>query len=202
MPDSWQYAGFRSPRYTQTPNDLFDELLAPGRLTEAELRVLLYIIRRTFGFNKDADAISLSQLSDGIVTRDGRRLDYGAGVQRKAAGRAVAGLEAKGIIVAARHSSPERGHETTVYRLRWRDGESPQGPEDPRVGSVGPQGRVPPALPVGSTEPPQNTSPNDSQTKEAPAAEFTPLDEEIMRRLRITPDEYRAIRRSQPPPAE
>ena len=36
---------------------LFDELLP--YLSEAELKVLLYIVRRTFGFKKEADAISV-----------------------------------------------------------------------------------------------------------------------------------------------
>ena len=45
MPEStdYQFQGFQSPRYTPTPDELFDELLAPSRLTEGELQVLLYI---------------------------------------------------------------------------------------------------------------------------------------------------------------
>jgi hypothetical protein len=43
-----RFKGFLSPRYTQVPDELFDELMA--YLSGAELKVLLYIIRRTFGF--------------------------------------------------------------------------------------------------------------------------------------------------------
>ena len=118
---AYQFGGFQNPRYTPTPDELFDELLAPGRLTEGELRVLLYIVRRTFGWKKDSDAISLSQLTDGIIRKDGTRLDWGAGVQRAAASRAVQGLERKGIILAARSHSAARGHETTTYQLRMAD---------------------------------------------------------------------------------
>jgi hypothetical protein len=126
MPD-YQFKGFSSPRYTPTPDELFDELLAPGVLTEAELRVLLYIVRRTFGWKKEADAISLRQLSEGIVRRDGTRLDYGAGVGRAAASRASKSLEAKGIIRAAR-SAPIEGQDTeiTVYSLVMAEGEYPK----------------------------------------------------------------------------
>src|SRR3954468_20704663 len=111
----YRFVGFVAPRYTPTPDELFDDLLAPGVLTEAELRVLLYIVRRTFGWKKDSDAISLSQLTGGIVRRtlgwkkdsdaislsqltggivrrDGTRLDWGAGVRRPAAVRAIRGL--------------------------------------------------------------------------------------------------------------
>lgn len=116
-----QFGGFTAPRYTPTPDQLFDELLEPGYLTEAELRVLLYIIRRTFGWKKEADAISLKQLSQGIVRRDGTRLDWGAGVGRAAASRASKSLEAKGIIRARRSPVSQAGDsdepETTVYTL-------------------------------------------------------------------------------------
>ncbi len=45
-----RFKGFISPRYTQVPDALFDELMA--YLSGAELKVLLYIIRRTLGFKK------------------------------------------------------------------------------------------------------------------------------------------------------
>lgn len=51
------------PNYTQIPNALFD-LMADKEagLTEAELRVLLAVARKTFGWHKKRDKISLSQL--------------------------------------------------------------------------------------------------------------------------------------------
>jgi hypothetical protein len=115
----FHYEGFSSPNGTIVPDDLFD-VLAP-ELGEAELRVLLYIIRRTFGFKKSSDAISLSQMVDGIKTRDGRVLDRGAGVAKSAAARAVSGLTGKGIVTASRRRSAERGHEATVYSLRFSE---------------------------------------------------------------------------------
>src|SRR3954447_25987413 len=97
---SYRFSGFVTPRYTPTPDQLFDELLAPGLLTEAELRVLLYIVRRTFGWKKDCDDISLSQITRGIVRRDGTRLDWGAGVAKSTAVRAIKGLVEKSVILA------------------------------------------------------------------------------------------------------
>lgn len=47
------------PNYTQIPNALLD--LMP-KMTESELRVTLAIARKTFGWGKRADRISLSQL--------------------------------------------------------------------------------------------------------------------------------------------
>lgn len=49
-----------APTYTQTPNDLFDHWLP--LLGEVELKVLLVIMRKTFGWHKTRDKISISQL--------------------------------------------------------------------------------------------------------------------------------------------
>src|SRR2546423_9842309 len=55
-----RFEPFQGPNYTLVPDEVFDRLLP--ELTGAELKVLLYIIRRTFGFKKDADSISLAQM--------------------------------------------------------------------------------------------------------------------------------------------
>jgi|GEM_PF-6482694 len=49
-----------APNYTQTPNALFDEWLPKLKLVE--LRVLMVILRKTFGWHKIRDRISLTQL--------------------------------------------------------------------------------------------------------------------------------------------
>jgi hypothetical protein len=77
-------------------------------------KALSYIARRTIGFAKDADAISLTQICDGITTRDGRRLDYGTGLSRSAAVRALGELEAKGYVSIDRGG----GAEVNNYRLK------------------------------------------------------------------------------------
>ena len=118
--DAYRFAGFAEPNYTQIPDIFFDEVMC--HLTEAELRVALYIMRRTFGFKKRADAISFSQFLKGITTRDGRRLDHGCGIAgRTNLTRALKGLEDKGIIVARRSVSAKGDAQTTVYELRFRD---------------------------------------------------------------------------------
>jgi hypothetical protein len=111
----YRFGGFASPTYTQVPDALFDELLP--QLTESELKVLLYIIRRTFGFKKASDDISLKQLVEGITTHDGRQLDHGAGVSKTSAVRGVNGLIEKQIIIAVRNRSKVKGDEPTTYQL-------------------------------------------------------------------------------------
>jgi hypothetical protein len=48
--DEHQFTGYASPNYTPVPDELFDEQLPD--LSGAELKVLLYVIRRTFGFKR------------------------------------------------------------------------------------------------------------------------------------------------------
>src|SRR3712207_6398095 len=79
--ESWTFHGVTSPNTTQVPDQYLDELLP--LLSGAELKVLLYIPRRTFGFKKSSDNISLSQMLNGIRTQDGRILDYGVGLTKK-----------------------------------------------------------------------------------------------------------------------
>ena len=118
QPTPAAFDGFASPNFTQVPDELFDVLMP--QLSDAELRVLLYIVRRTFGFKRDTDAISLSQMVSGITTREGQVLDRGTGLSKATVARGLAGLRVKGVILAERRSSVQRGHEATTYHLRFK----------------------------------------------------------------------------------
>jgi len=132
---AYRFRGFRSPRYTQVPDEAFDELMAA--LTPAEFKVMMYIIRRTFGFKKDSDAISLSQIVQGVRTTDGRVLDRGTGLSKSGAVKAIRGLLGKEVIVTVRRMSQTHGHEATVYQLHFADGQSFFPPvADPRRGPL------------------------------------------------------------------
>ena len=110
-----KFPGFRKPNYTMVPDELFDELMP--ELTGAELKVLLYVIRRTFGFKKGSDRISKSQLESGIQRSDGSVLDNGTGLSRRAIRLAIDGLVNKNVLLKCSHDSEEKGHETTEYAL-------------------------------------------------------------------------------------
>jgi hypothetical protein len=114
------FSGFHFPNYTPVPDQVFDELLTV--LTGAELKVLLYICRRTFGFKKESDNISLNQMLHGLVKKDGTRLDNGTGLSKPTLLKALRDLQDKGIIESTRRSSDTYGDEATNYRLRFSDG--------------------------------------------------------------------------------
>lgn len=112
---NWQFSGFALPAYTSVPDQLFDELMP--HLSGAELKVLLYIVRRTFGFKKNSDNISLSQMVNGIKKQTGEVLDQGTGLGKASVARALNSLEQKRIILRHRRSSEKNGDEATTYTL-------------------------------------------------------------------------------------
>lgn len=87
-------------------------------LTEAEFKCLCYICRRTFGFRKEADAISLNQMSQGIKTRDGKVIDRGTGLSKRSVQNALSFLVKACIVEVRKRVSQEGEYETNVYSLR------------------------------------------------------------------------------------
>ncbi len=114
-----RFKGFAKPNTTPTPDEVFDRFMPD--ISHAELKVLLYIIRRTFGFKKQADAISLKQISEGIITKAGKRLDSGAAVDRRTAMRAVKHLEEIGAISIRRARTEDGYNYVNIYSLRFRE---------------------------------------------------------------------------------
>jgi len=53
---------FQSPNFTQVPNDFFDEFLP--ELDKAELKVLLVVIRGTFGYHRNEVEISSREMAE------------------------------------------------------------------------------------------------------------------------------------------
>lgn len=147
-PPDWEhFAGVYPPNYTQIPDDFLD-FIAPF-LSPAELRVALYIMRRTFGFKKDADAISVGQICHGIVTQDGRRQDCGTQLSRTSVMDALRGLLAKHLICKAPQQD-ERGSLPTVYVVNVRGtAERTPGYEKAAQGST--PGRTPGVQPRAPT---------------------------------------------------
>ena len=128
--DFERFTGFQDPTTTPVPDLLFDRIMP--HLNESELKVMLYIIRRTYGFKRRVDTISLNQLATGITKRDGTILDYGTGLSRSTVKRAVRSLKAKNLIIAVRNTDPVRGNRPTAYALNREH--TPRVTNGPRVG--------------------------------------------------------------------
>ena len=59
--------------FTRIHNDILDAL-AKSHLTGQEIRILLFLLRKTYGWNKKEDAISLSQFADGIGLKHSQKV--------------------------------------------------------------------------------------------------------------------------------
>ena len=71
--------------FTKVPNSLYDAILSQ-KLSITQERALLYIIRKTYGFNKPDDQISINKMAEDT------------GFTRQAMMNAVRDLEKMGII--------------------------------------------------------------------------------------------------------
>jgi flagellar biosynthesis/type III secretory pathway M-ring protein FliF/YscJ len=94
-------------------------------LSEAELKTLLYLIDKTFGYDKEeGDAISLSQMTDGVVKKDKEngkeiRIDWGVGVKRKALLDALMMLELLGLVQVIRGKKENSNeNKTNMYKVK------------------------------------------------------------------------------------
>jgi phage replication O-like protein O len=123
------FPGFQFPTTTPVPDEVFDVLMP--QLSGAELKVLLYICRRTFGFKKESDTISLHQIAHGITTRDGRVLDNGTGLCKRHVIRALKVLEKKNIIKVIRKADETGLNDVNTYSLNMRETESGVGTKCP-----------------------------------------------------------------------
>jgi hypothetical protein len=90
------------PNSTQIPNVILDKILP--LIPEAEGKCLLYICRRTYGFQKQRDRISLTQFVGGIVSRENEVLDYGTGLSRPTVVEALKHLSSAGLIKVIREN--------------------------------------------------------------------------------------------------
>jgi len=145
------------PNSFQCPNVIVDELLP--ELSGSELKVLLYIVRRTFGFQRDSDNISLSQMLNGIRKSSGELLDCGVGIKdKKTLLAALRTLSDKALILTTRRSSVEKGNEPTAYQLNLHAATF-VGKIPPPLAEKFPQGdggEIPPS-PRGKNPPTQNS---------------------------------------------
>lgn len=96
--------------FTTIPDHFLSQIMT--ELSASELRVMLYIYLHTLGYGKLNDAISYDQFLNGVTTRDGRKLDKGAGVCRRSLIPALATLEARGLI-----SRQKQGYRAATIKL-------------------------------------------------------------------------------------
>lgn len=103
------------PNSFQVPNALIDLFLL--KLTEFELKIYLIIIRKTKGWNKDFDAISISQFIRILSIKDQRTVK-----------RAIKGLIVKNLIIRVDQIGKESKFAINLYPLHTNEGTHPNAP--------------------------------------------------------------------------
>ncbi len=103
---------------TPVPNAFLD--LWMGSMGKAEVKVYLYLIRRTLGFQKSKDDISLSQFCTGMRDSRGKVLNRGTGLNRRTVIQALKNLESQGLIASENH--PKNPMRSKTYYLAGQIG--------------------------------------------------------------------------------
>lgn len=81
-PEPGKFSGFPDPEenWSKLPHVLIDAL--PLIETVGELKIILYILRHTWGYHDDEKRISLDEFENGRKRKDGVRIDNGTGLRR------------------------------------------------------------------------------------------------------------------------
>lgn len=96
------FPGFWHPKeeqgFTQLPHELIDLL---PRLSDAELRIILYLFRHTWGFQEfdKMKKITIDEFMHGRKRRDGTRMDEGTGLSDRGVKNGIARALKRGFIV-------------------------------------------------------------------------------------------------------
>lgn len=112
------FIGFTIPNYTLVPDEVFDFLLS--LLSGSEIKTLLYITRRTFGYSKESENISLKRMLKGYIDKDRNIIDNGVGLTKPSLLKTLRSLSKNKIIIKEKQFSKERGDEPTNYRLNFK----------------------------------------------------------------------------------
>ena len=94
------------------------------KLSGSEFKVLWYILRHTYGWQKDSDSISYRQFRYGIKKKDGTWLDRGTGLSFTSIKKAIDGLIGMGFIEVEKTRDKKGRQSITLYRPRFKKMES------------------------------------------------------------------------------
>ena len=106
------------PNTCQVPNVILDHWMAT--LSDSELRVVMYAVRRTYGFGRKTNKISVPQFAHGLTDNEGEVLDRGTGLSERSVYRAVNSLVGKDILRERRNRGKDGGERSKSYSLNLR----------------------------------------------------------------------------------
>lgn len=129
MSEETRFAGFDDPseNWVKLPKAIYENL--DRFTTMAEMKVVLYVLRHTWGYGDDWKAMSTDEIANGRKRKDGTRLDAGTGMNKQqvldGAQRAV-----DNGWLRIWHDASDKGRQVKYYMLARKDVEqTPPGEE-------------------------------------------------------------------------
>lgn len=123
--DDGVFPGFYDPRlydgFTKLPNEFIEEELCNIN-SVAELKVILYVMRHTWGFQEydELKKITIEEFANGRYRKDGTRLDNGTGLKLTAVKDGIRKAVQHGyLVIDFDKSNPWRVKK--LYRLKLRE---------------------------------------------------------------------------------
>jgi len=114
------FSGFAPPveNWSKLPHELIDAL--PLIETIGEMKVILYVLRHTWGYQDEEKRITLDEFCDGRKRRDGSRLDNGTGLSKPTV---IDGIEraVKHGFLEVETDERDKGRVKKLYRLTSSD---------------------------------------------------------------------------------
>lgn len=129
MGKNWKFAGFDDPEenWVKLPKAIYENLARFS--SEAELKVVLYVLRHTWGYGDDYKALSVNDICHGRRRRDGSQIDNGTGLQPQAVRDGIQRAIDHGFLRVWLDDS-DAGRQTKYYMLARSDVEEvPPGTE-------------------------------------------------------------------------
>jgi phage replication O-like protein O len=111
------FTGFPAPQYTRTPNLIFDQFL--NKLSGSQLKVLLFFVRTTMGWQKDHEFIPAAM----------DHIEEATGLSRSSIAEAINALEEGRLILRKKTRGEEGRQGISEYRLRFADDTDEEIPE-------------------------------------------------------------------------
>lgn len=135
------FSGFDEPteNWSKLPHALVETMHL--MTSQAEIKVVLYILRHTWGFGDDEKKITIDEFCNGRKRRDGSRLDAGTGLSTNAVKAGIASAVDHGFIRVVEDDS-DKARIKRYYQLRNSGGQklTPWGSEvDPLLSEVDPR---------------------------------------------------------------
>jgi hypothetical protein len=119
--DNDRFPGFDIPRqnWSKLPHAMIEQL--PNVTSLAEMKVILYILRHTWGYQEfnQAKRITLDEFQNGRKRKDGNRIDAGVGMSANAIRDGLRRAVADGFILQTSDGRDE-GRSSHEYELRIR----------------------------------------------------------------------------------